>query len=481
MSNATKPTLPAIARSYLRTRQDPKAQRIVEQLHSWMQRNNLELGQLVPSHVDEFLDGPFGEALAKRTLYDYRGELLTYLERLYVAGHVTFDPSRLRCGRLQKRPLSPLAKQFVDTLEVTLRPRTCDCYRTSLRRIHHWLNVNGIALQELERQHTVRWFRHLHDCGLHPSTRSHALQHIRAYLRWLHEHGLLQNEPDLLIRPTDFPKIPDLLPRPLSPEADRALQARLRASTCPDWQALLLMRNTGVRIGELIRPEYSCLRSDPQGNAFVKVPLGKLNNDRLVPVDTETVGLVEKLQGIGRSERLWLLPMPPPPSNMPKTPRIDTRNSPKDTTHNSLYERLRRALRHACEGIDIDGRMTSHRLRHTYATTLLSGGMSLVGLMKLLGHRSYTTTLRYAAVTQETIGNQYFGALHALEERYQLQLHRSDAAEPDPLQMLSDVARWIDKHVAHDQDQPRTARRLNKRIERVSYELRQLLPQADDS
>jgi integrase len=241
------------------------------------------------------------------------------------------------------------------------------------------------------------------------------------------------------------------------------------------------MRNTGVRIGELIRLEYSCLRSDPRGNAFVKVPLGKLNNDRLVPVDVETAGLVEKLQGIDRSQRLWLLPMPPAPSNMPQTRRIDRRGSPTHTTYHSLYERLRRALRHACKGIDIGGRMTSHRLRHTYATTLLSGGMSLVGLMKLLGHRSYTTTLRYAAVTQETIGKQYFEALHELEKRYQLQLHRSDAAEPDPLQMLSDVARWIDKHVAHDQEQPRTARRLTKRIERVRYELQQLLPQADGS
>ena len=122
--------------------------------------------------------------------------------------------------------------------------------------------------------------------------------------------------------------------------------------------------------------------------------------------------------------------------------------------------------------------MTTHRLRHTYATTLLSGGMSLVGLMRLLGHRSYKTTLRYAAVTQETIGKQYFEALLELDKRYQLQLHRSDAAEPDPLQMLSDVVRWIDKHVAHDQDQPRTARRLTKRIERVRHELRQLLHQA---
>ncbi len=481
MSKVTKPKLPAIARNYLRTRQSTKAQRIVEQLHRWMEQSNLKLEQLKSLHVDELLDRPFGKVLAKRTRYEYRGELLAYLERLYATGRVSFDPSKLRRGRLHKRPLPPLAKQFVEMLEVTLRPGTCSCYRTSLRSIHHWLNANGVALKELERQHTVRWFRYLNDRGLRPATRLHIIVDVRAYLRWLHERGLLQNEPDLLIRRTDLPKVPDLLPRPLCPAADRALQARLRESTCPDWQALLLMRNTGMRIGELIRLEYGCLRSDPRGNTFVKVPLGKLNNDRVVPVDAEIAGLVKKLQCSGQPDRPWLLPTPPAPLGMPQRRPIDRRGGPRLPTYRCLYARLRRALQHACNGIDIDGRMTTHRLRHTYATTLLSGGMSLVGLMRLLGHRSYKTTLRYAAVTQETISKQYFEALLELDKRYQLQLHRSDAAEPDPLQMLSDVVRWIDKHVAHDHDQPRTARRLTKRIERIRNELRQLLPHADDS
>ena len=39
--------------------------------------------------------------------------------------------------------------------------------------------------------------------------------------------------------------------------------------------------------------------------------------------------------------------------------------------------------------------MTTHRLRHTYATTLLGAGMSLPSLMKLLGHTDIATTARY--------------------------------------------------------------------------------------
>jgi integrase len=39
--------------------------------------------------------------------------------------------------------------------------------------------------------------------------------------------------------------------------------------------------------------------------------------------------------------------------------------------------------------------LTSHRLRHTFATSLMNGGMSLPGIMKLLGHRDHRMTLRY--------------------------------------------------------------------------------------
>ncbi len=103
--------------------------------------------------------------------------------------------------------------------------------------------------------------------------------------------------------------------------------------------------------------------------------------------------------------------------------------------------------------------------------------MSLVGLMRLLGHLSYQTTLRYAAITQETIGREYFEALAQLEQRYRQQLQNSltNGAEDDPRRLLSDVARWLDKHVAHERGKQRVARRLIKRIRRLKDEIGELI------
>ncbi len=417
----------------------------------------LSHAEFQPGHLDRLLESPFGQPLARRTRYDYRAELLTYLECLYAKGELSFDPSKLRRGKLHRRPLPELAEQYVATLAATLRPSTCNNYRTNLRRFFPWLSEHGIGLAEFDRGQVARWLAHLNERGLKPATRFQTILQVRALLRWLYERGLLAHPAEQLIRSTDLPKCPRYLPRPLSPAADRQLRLRLSASSCRYQQGLLLMRNTGLRIGELIALQYDCVRTDARGNCFLKVPLGKLNNERLVPLDTETVGLIEKLQGEGNAERSWLLASPF-----------------GQLTYPSLYYR---ALQQACEGINIDGRMTSHRLRHSYATTLLSGGMSLVGLMRLLGHLSYQTTLRYAAITQETIGREYFEALAQLEQRYRQQLHsnHTNGAEDDPRRLLSDVARWIDKHVAHERGKQRVARRLIKRIRRLKDEIGELI------
>jgi integrase len=216
------------------------------------------------------------------------------------------------------------------------------------------------------------------------------------------------------------------------------------------------MRRTGIRIGELISLEQNCIRVDPNGNAFLKVPLGKLDNERLVPLDDKALRVAKKLQKQGPSgAKTYLLEQ-------------DTK---KRKTHYALYAK---ALVLATNGLETDGRITTHRLRHTYATTLLNGGMSLVGLMKLMGHRSYRMTLRYAAVTGETINEEYFKALEKIQTKYDTPYdYQSPSLKTDPVQMLSDVIRCIqNRTLATDKSQ--NIKPLIKRIQRIQSTLANL-------
>lgn len=56
-------------------------------------------------------------------------------------------------------------------------------------------------------------------------------------------------------------------------------------------------------------------------------------------------------------------------------------------------------------------RVTPHQLRHTYATELANAGMSLQGLMALLGHVTPEMTLRYATLASPTLRAGYDEAM----------------------------------------------------------------------
>jgi integrase len=58
---------------------------------------------------------------------------------------------------------------------------------------------------------------------------------------------------------------------------------------------------------------------------------------------------------------------------------------------------------------------TLHCLRHTYASELLSAGISLESLQQLLGHSSVEVTRRYARLTDKSIANDYFRAMSIIE------------------------------------------------------------------
>jgi hypothetical protein len=122
--------------------------------------------------------------------------------------------------------------------------------------------------------------------------------------------------------------------------------------------------------------------------------------------------------------------------------------------------------------------MVTHRLRHTYATALLSAGVGLPTLMKLLGHNNYHMTLRYADITQKTDGREYFEALSRIEHRYADNINVSipQGQDTDPVKILSDVERLIQKRCADENSAYPLARAVIKRIRKIQSDIQHLFP-----
>src|SRR5581483_7550645 len=92
---------------------------------------------------------------------------------------------------------------------------------------------------------------------------------------------------DQLIRRQDFPPLPVYLPRALSLQDDQRLQEQLRRTGGWEAAALLLLRLTGMRIGECMDLPAGCLRQIGPDVWSIHVPLGKLHTERMVPADPD--------------------------------------------------------------------------------------------------------------------------------------------------------------------------------------------------
>src|SRR5690606_11475591 len=95
----------------------------------------------------------------------------------------------------------------------------------------------------------------------------------------------------------DIPKLPQVLPRYLPIDADRRLQQALTTHPANELAALALrlQRACGLRIGELLDLELDCVHEIDGNGSWLKVPLGKMATERMVPLDDQTLELIDRV------------------------------------------------------------------------------------------------------------------------------------------------------------------------------------------
>jgi len=236
-----------------------------------------------------------------------------------------------------------------------------------------------------------------------------------------------------LIFGSDYPRLPRPLPRYLPVDADRLLTQSLQTSPhTVAASALLLARGCGLRIGELLDLELDCVHEIGGQGSWLKVPLGKLDTERMVPLDDETVELIDRVTEIRSPGR----PLPHPRTGKPAQ-FLFTRQG-RRLSQNAVRAELDRAAADA--GLD---HVTPHQLRHTYATALVNAGVSLQSLMALLGHVSAQMSLRYGKLFDATVRTEYERALTLAKDHIAI-LPTGPTTKNLPLTDISGGGDWKD-------------------------------------
>ena len=321
-----------------------------------------------------------------------------------------------------QHPLAPIFAQTVESLSTALTPSSERNYNIVVRSFLVYLGTKHPAVTRLDQlrrdPHILGWMSHLRaqTPPLAPTTCIGRLFTLRTIFHELSRTSHLAELAHLLLR-EDIPRSPHALPRPLTPEQDQLLQQEFMRRNDLGGNVFLLLRSTGMRIGECVDLSYDCLRSTGSKQWAIHVPLGKLKTERMVPVDSFGRDLVHRLR--------FFRSLDPLPANG----RLLARPGSKV----ALLVQLRDYLHLACHSLGLSTSIVPHQFRHTYATEMLRWGVSFPVLMKLLGHVDPAMTMRYVDV-----------ALTDLEREFQLARSKPRHLAPQPKISASPIRAGLD-------------------------------------
>ena len=267
--------------------------------------------------------------------------------------------------------------------------KTRRAYGVDLGQLAEWAAANDLRPEDV----TPRWLRRyagvLSERGAGKSTVARKLAAIRTFFRLKVERGELEANPAELV---SSPKRGSYLPRVLKPGEVVTLLDRMPGSNPLDLRDRALFElaySAGLRAEELVNLDFESLDPDAEE---VRVE-GKGGRTRFVPAGEHAWGALAAYLARAR----------PALATRPGERALFLSRSGRRLSTSDVRRRLTLQVRRAA----LQGGVSPHALRHSFATHLLEGGADLRTIQELLGHSSISTTQTYTRVESSRLKRAY--------------------------------------------------------------------------
>jgi integrase/recombinase XerD len=278
-------------------------------------------------------------------------------------------------------------------VERGLSVNTVSAYRRDLVIYAGWLTAAELtALRDITSQHISEFVRFLgtrEESPLTASSIARILSTVRGFHRFLLEEGVVETDVAHESKP---PRLAARLPKAISIEQVTDLLAATdgdEVQNLRDKALLELLYATGARVSEVVN-----LNVDDVLDPEVVRLTGKGDKQRIVPVGSFARTAIDTYLVRGR-------------------PLLSARSKATPALFLGLRGlRLSRqnawlVIRAAALRAGLEGRVSPHTLRHSFATHLLAGGADVRVVQELLGHSSVAPTQIYTLVTVDTLRDMY--------------------------------------------------------------------------
>lgn len=214
------------------------------------------------------------------------------------------------------------------------------------------------------------------DYGVSASTRARKLSAIKSFYKYLTiRTKQLQENP---VADLEYPKLRKSLPKYLTMEQSAALLRSVSGQNqVRDYAILMLFLNCGIRRSELVGLNISDVYEDR-----IRV-VGKGNKERFVYFGTPCRRAIDAYMA-ERNEKVLT----------DNRALFGSRNGNRISV-TAVHRLVEKALKQA--GLD-STQFSAHKLRHTAATMMLSGGVDVKTVQEVLGHENLNTTQIYTHI-----------------------------------------------------------------------------------
>ena len=212
--------------------------------------------------------------------------------------------------------------------------------------------------------------------GISPSARARKLSAIKSFYKYLTVRTKqLQENP---VADLEYPKLRKSLPKYLTLEESAALlKAVSGQNEKRDYAILMLFLNCGIRRSELVGLNLTDVYEDR-----IRV-LGKGNKERFVYFGTACRKAIDAYL-VERNEKVL----------SDNRALFGSRDGNRISV-SAVHRLVKKALLQA--GLD-STQFSAHKLRHTAATMMLSGGVDVKTVQEVLGHENLNTTQIYTHI-----------------------------------------------------------------------------------
>jgi site-specific recombinase XerD len=303
--------------------------------------------------------------------------------------------------------LTATMRRYLVQLTTFLAPRSVDVADSTLRQLARWLTTHTdiTVVADIARTHIEDYKVWLaaqpgtKGPTLAKNTQRQRLRMIRIFLERLIEWDWPDAPGRNPILHGDIPPRPEPIPKFLTDRDAARFMAAARTHRLPRYRFVAeMLARTGLRAGELC--DLAADAVTEIGDAYwLRVPVGKLRNDRFIPLHPDLVALLAE----------W---------TAANADHIRTQHRLLADHHAPIERRTVHRIvstigRHA--GI---GHVHPHQLRHTLATQAINRGMRLEAIAALLGHRSMHMTLTYARIADRVVADQYQAISNKIDALY---------------------------------------------------------------